>query len=1818
MDGGNYDVIRRRLQEQAQTLRAHADTLNERRKSIFGGTELSIIGNERIRTEDNRLPRDLIALSGTLLFGFNVSYGLKKDVPLSSIFSFHSFQSGPNGPELTPLATESALGGAFNHPEFIKQFQDLYQYSKTARLLQLRTTDAKDPKLLAVFQTGSTFQDVLVFRWAISPTGQLSFIDNRGDRDHIFPNAHDFTWTQTTKNDEVTTGPDPHVSILDEVFVETIKGDLTIKVENNTSDGQGIYSEPVDEPDQSLSDGKFFYAKLGSLILLKILPYREKAWRYFIFNTRTKSIARLDAIGQGCVQLPEDHGVIFPGGFYLQSGQYKSFGEDTSALVFMRSIKSPNGEDVLYVFYQAESGSYVLYPYNLIRKEVQTPIHCHGLSTFDDGKMLIFKDIGEEASRVHPIQVWQTPFTSLEFAASIPRDGSYLSNVGNPDLVRGISDAFSICRLIDNDNPTRLTYEDLVSASTRILDSYYWISHADACGLQQDLQEIRRTAELIIDEFEKVISFRKRAAEAMTDAEASQQTLLSKLRTENFRAVDEFLTAMTSLRQQRGHLITLRDVRFIDLPRIEALEAATIEHFDRVSRDCIRFLLRPEAMQPLLLQISHLTSQIDQTQKVSDTEPLNKKLTELTDGLNLLAEVISNIQVDDTTIRTQILELISEVFSQLNRTRALLVGRRKTLLSQEGRAEFAAQFALFSQSVSSALTMADSPERCDELLARLMLQLEELEGKFSEFEEFLAELSTKRDDVYEALSSRKQTLLDDRQRRIQNLLGASDRILQGVSRRAKSFKDEDELNAYFASDPMVMKLRQISTQLLDLKDSVKADEQLSRLKSSRQDALRILRDKLDLFEGGDAIIKFGRHRFSVNTQPLELTLVPRGDTLALHLTGTDFYEPIDDPAFLQTRHLWSQQLISETDQVYRAEFLAAQVLFKADSHADGLSLHTLHDAQRSEGGLLDLIRKLSSDRYDEGYERGLHDHDASLILDKLLAMRTTAGLLRFAPHHRAMACLTWAFTKDKNTKDLWTRRARSLGRLRAALAFSPALTALGDELGTQIAKFYQENALPFAPSDPAFAGLYLVEELIASDRPTFITSPEAEALRDALLLFLDNLDQRVAFEDDLRALERNLSERSSLILAWLDAFLSSNPTHEPLRPSLHEAAALLLTDRRLDRRTSNAVTHSTVIDLLGQHPLVHNRALPIRLDEFTSRLSLFLSERVPAFRHYRSLRASFLDRERKRLRIDEFLPRVMTSFVRNRLINDVYLPLIGDNLAKQMGTVGDSKRTDLMGLLLLISPPGYGKTTLMEYVANRLGLVFMKINGPALGHDVTSIDPNDAPNATARQEVNKINLALEMGNNVMLYLDDIQHTNPELLQKFISLCDAQRKIEGVWRDQTRTYDMRGKKFCVVMAGNPYTETGEKFRIPDMLANRADTYNLGDILQGKGDAFALSFIENALTSSATLSPLATRDQADTYKLIRMAQGHDIPTSDLKHAYSGMELNEITTVFKHLFKAQEVLLKVNQSYIASASIEDAFRTEPSFKLQGSYRNMNKITEKVVAAMNPQELERLITDHYAGESQTLTTGAEHNLLKLAELRGVLTPTQRARWDDIKKNFRRIQLTGAATDDPVSRVTGSLSSLGGYLDGIQSTLAQTAQSFFASKQDRGEVELDPMGAANAAASSEALAQRLEPMLEKLSASLQILGRPQLEVRVEHQAPPGVDELLAQQVAIIERTLVPLVRTTTQHLGDAMAIHHKLDELISLLRQADIQLRAPANRTAPNPTMNPAIPTTQQLQKVEAHPEDAWDQALSSPGPIQSGESHVRRPGPLPPPRKR
>jgi hypothetical protein len=332
----------------------------------------------------------------------------------------------------------------------------------------------------------------------------------------------------------------------------------------------------------------------------------------------------------------------------------------------------------------------------------------------------------------------------------------------------------------------------------------------------------------------------------------------------------------------------------------------------------------------------------------------------------------------------------------------------------------------------------------------------------------------------------------------------------------------------------------------------------------------------------------------------------------------------------------------------------------------------------------------------------------------------------------------------------------------------------------------------------------------------------------------------------------------------------------------------------------------------------------------------------------------------------------------------------------------------------------------------------MKINGPSLGERVTSLDPEDAPNAAARDEIRKLNLGLEMGDNIVLFIDDIQHTNPEFLQKFISLCDAQRRIEGVHNGKPRSYDLRGRKVLVVMAGNPYTESGEKFRIPDMLANRADTYNLGDVVSQNAESFEMSFIENAITSNRILARLAGRGQKDIQALIRLAESSGQSTVSFEGQYAPEEVNEMVEVVKHLLKIRSLLLKVNAEYIRSAAQADAYRTEPPFKLQGSYRNMCQLAERILPIMNDAEIETLLMDYYRNEAQTLTTGTEMNLLKLKDLHGSLAGEEATRWNEIKRTFQRNLLVGETDEsDPVGRVVGQLVSFRDGLDRIRETIA-------------------------------------------------------------------------------------------------------------------------------------------------------------------------------------
>ena len=1622
---GAYEVLLKRLRNQGQRLSRQIDALNDQRLQEFGCSRMEVLGRVRIRTDNNCVSRDIVRVGDFLLFGYNVFLGLRTETRVEDVLALFRLSEREEGFEAQAVPME---GTWLDDPGFRKDFEELYTYYRNARLLELVV---QDNRLLASFQVGERIDDIRVFRWSLDSGGtDVRYVDNRGERDMAPAAAYDFEWAPATR-EMIVSGRQPRISILDSVYVQLDNGDLVLKIENNTASGQALYRHPLVEKNQSLPDLQIAYARVGGLILLKVRPYKEERFQYLVCNPLTRAITRIDEIGQACQQLPEDHGIVFPGGFYLRNGDHKTFDAGMQRMQFKRLLRSPNGEDILYIFYEAQEGRSALFTYNMVRRQLQTPIFGHGHARLEDGRMVIFS-AEDEPARNHPMQIWQTPFSTEEYAARQTLSNSFLGRIGNADLVRGISDLYDLVRDVEAPDPTAARFARLGQQVIRLFDKYHWMAHETLDSMSGLLRELAQTGELVVDEFEKVEHLRAHAARHTLDAQQRHAALVTELHSRVLRDIEDFVGLLDAITQLRGHLLTIKDMRYVDAATVERLEQQLRVEFERIASEAAEFMCRPDALLPYSQRIAELNRHVQEATTVFELDLPLAGLGEMKAAVELLSGLTNSLSVQDTARRTGITEAISHLYALMNQATAHERTRRKALTVSELVAQFAAQFQLFVQSVAHALGHASTPEACDEQLSKLLIQLEDLESRFGEHEPFLNDLMRKREELLEAVAHHRQNLMDARQRQTQTVQDAAHRILASLPGRIAACPDIERLNAFFVVDPQVLRLRQLSARLRELDDSVKADDLDARLKAARDEATRAQRDKRDLFDRGGNLLRLGpRHRFSVNTQPLDLTLLPRGEQLWLHITGTDFHERVDDDAVAAMRPYFQASHESESEALYRGEYLAWQVLEAAN--AQGVDLLKL-----DPDALEQHVRNFAAPRYKEGYEKGIHDHDATLVLRDLVPCMAAAGVMRFSPAARALALIAWHLPGSFEAQvSRWPRQARSASSVQRLFNHPDGVDDMREEIALTLESYAATTGLPESPATLIESAHYLMEAL-AHERPVLEASGPAWAIVSTLDRRLEAEGCVLELRDVVRKMEGDLHGQWSVIRHWVTGVCRD--LEGPLAHYAPEATALLLL-RMAGKPAlpiSAAVLKVQVDGLLGEHPRLRDGALALTLDDFFTRVREHREVFVPQLRAYQTFRQTIIERERQALRIADFQSRPLTSFVRNQLINDVYLPLIADNLAKQMGCAGEGKRSDLMGLLMLISPPGYGKTTLIEYIAFQLGMAFVKVNGPALSRRVTSLDPAQAPDGPARVELEKLSLALEMGSNVCLLIDDIQHLSPEFLQKFISLCDGTRRIENVWKGQAKACDLRGRKFCIVMAGNPYTESGEAFRIPDMLVNRADVHNLGEVSDANKSAFALSYIENCLTSNSVLAPLANREVGDLYHLVEHAHGRTLSSNDLIHPYSAAEVTELSETLRRLMTVREVLLKVNAAYIDSASQAAQYRTEPPFRLQGSYRNMNRLAERVSSAMNEAEIDQLITDHYRAEAQLLTSGTEENLLKLAELRGQLSPEQAARWTRIKHEFQRNKALGDDEKAVGNRIVARLSDVA---DGIRAIAERPGQ---------------------------------------------------------------------------------------------------------------------------------------------------------------------------------
>ena len=190
--------------------------------------------------------------------------------------------------------------------------------------------------------------------------GSVTYIDTRGERDIALPPRHSISSGRATTRDmdgqRALSAPQHprHAVRRDDGRRPHDQG------REQHRDGPGHLQRAGRGPDPvARRRRRSPTRRSASLILLKVLPYRETP--VALPRLQHAAPARWCASTPSCrpaSQLPEDHGIIFPGGYYLQTGEHKAFDAGMStACSSSACIRSPNGEDVLYVFYEPTPAS---------------------------------------------------------------------------------------------------------------------------------------------------------------------------------------------------------------------------------------------------------------------------------------------------------------------------------------------------------------------------------------------------------------------------------------------------------------------------------------------------------------------------------------------------------------------------------------------------------------------------------------------------------------------------------------------------------------------------------------------------------------------------------------------------------------------------------------------------------------------------------------------------------------------------------------------------------------------------------------------------------------------------------------------------------------------------------------------------------------------------------------------------------------------------------------------------------------------------------------------------------------------------------------------------------------------------------------------------------------------------------------------------------------------------------------------------------------------------------------------------------------------
>ncbi len=180
-----------------------------------------------------------------------------------------------------------------------------------------------------------------------------------------------------------------------------------------------------------------------------------------------------------------------------------------------------------------------------------------------------------------------------------------------------------------------------------------------------------------------------------------------------------------------------------------------------------------------------------------------------------------------------------------------------------------------------------------------------------------------------------------------------------------------------------------------------------------------------------------------------------------------------------------------------------------------------------------------------------------------------------------------------------------------------------------------------------------------------------------------------------------------------------------------------------------------------------------------------------------------------------------------------------------------------------------------------------------------------------------------------------------------------------------------------------------------------------------------------------------------------------------------------------------------------------------------------------MNNQELMQMISDHYLGEAQLLTSGAEENLLKLAELRGNQTEQERQRWAEILQAFLKNRSLGGDDADSGAKVVSQLYDLGKSMETIATLLDQRLSPVADISEKEGR----------------------ESVVAEIGRVREALQNVDYNIEVVNQPVPGLSKILSVIADTFEHSIYPLVHSMEGKLKIDLKTQQNMVDIFSEIR---------------------------------------------------------------------